>query len=947
VLPLLLPAQRIQLNEDLAQIGYHAAGKNWITFHDYVSLSPQTLATTYKSAFGLGPQDALAIDKVQYEESGYVHHRYNMTHKGLTVEGAKWIIHAYQGKAIKANGFIPEHINVSPNPTLTAEQALQQAIDFVGAETYMWDVAGCEVMLGKETHDVQNDYMPIPQLMIVDRDFDFGTTNYTLAYRVDIFAYAPMSRRWIYVDAQTGEVLKELDMIHTSHTDHVHHHTHQTSNEIGTANTRYYGMRQITTTNTGNGYTLRENDRNGKGADVITLDLNESTNFGTAVDFTDDDNVWDATANADDAAYDAHWGAEQTYDYFLNVLGRDSYDGQGADVISYIHYDSGLFNAFWNGVSMTFGDGNGNPLTGLDVVAHEFAHGVTGNSAGLFYVNESGALNESFSDIFGNAIEHFALPNTSSWLINEATGTPFRNMLNPNQYGHPSFYKGNDWYNGTGDNGGVHFNSGVQNRWYTLLVEGGSGTNERGEPYTVSALGYDKATKIAYRNLNTYLTQTSQYTDARQGAIEAAIDLYGECSVEYEAVVNAWHAVGVGVPVLDGDFGIISYEISDPCGLTDEEELTIEIKYFGCDTFAGGTLILLYTVEDPFASGAEFVTVNNVAPLSTFQHTFQKKLDLSIKQSYRILSNLVFTTDPFPSNDSSELILTYNSFEKNEGAITFESFLNTNNILDTVHFQSGNEVTAAIKDKAGANESFGIEMEGGNRNRYNLTFGQASPFEANPNYLSKACICTDATNMDALDMSFDLRQTYSRFWETNLNIDSSVAAQNLNIMQVTVNGNPVGQPFSPTSHENDPYQTHALNLNAWVGQRLSICFEGMVNQSRQEDPFGIGDFIMIDNINLTPTYTVSSNDLTIVGPGLTIYPNPAQGEAFINFQAAHEGEVQLIVRNVLGQEVYQEMQQAVIGGNTWSLDIQKWSEGIYLIEVVKGEESFVQKLVVD
>ncbi|MEL6843888.1 MAG: T9SS type A sorting domain-containing protein, partial [Bacteroidota bacterium] len=109
----------------------------------------------------------------------------------------------------------------------------------------------------------------------------------------------------------------------------------------------------------------------------------------------------------------------------------------------------------------------------------------------------------------------------------------------------------------------------------------------------------------------------------------------------------------------------------------------------------------------------------------------------------------------------------------------------------------------------------------------------------------------------------------------------------------------------------------------------------------------IGDFIMIDNINLTPTYTVSSNDLTIVGPGLTIYPNPAQGEAFINFQAAHEGEVQLIVRNVLGQEVYQEMQQAVIGGNTWSLDIQKWSEGIYLIEVVKGEESFVQKLVVD
>ncbi|MEL6134889.1 MAG: M4 family metallopeptidase, partial [Bacteroidota bacterium] len=422
---------------------------------------PQTATTTYKAAFGLGKQDALVLDKVQQEESGYQHYRYQMTHQGVKVEGARWLIHAYQDKAIKANGFIPKNLQVDPQASITPTQALQAAIDFVGADTYMWDVAGCEIALGKETHDIQNDYMPIPQLMIVDKDFDFASLNYKLAYRVDVYAYKPMSRRWVYVDAHTGAILKDLDMLHTA-------------NEVGTAHTRYFGLRQITTTNTGNGYALRETDRNGKSADIVTLDLNQGTNYGAAVDFTDDDNVWDATENADDAAYDAHWGAEQTYDYFLSVMGRDSYDGQGSDVVSYIHYDSSLFNAFWNGIAMTFGDGNGNPLTGLDVVAHEFTHGVTGNSAGLFYVNESGALNESFSDIFGNAIEYFADPTSASWLINEATGSPFRNMLNPNQYGHPSFYKGDDWYNGTADNGGVHLNSGVQNRWFTLLVEGGS-----------------------------------------------------------------------------------------------------------------------------------------------------------------------------------------------------------------------------------------------------------------------------------------------------------------------------------------------------------------------------------------------------------------------------------------------------------------------------------------
>ncbi|MEL6133557.1 MAG: T9SS type A sorting domain-containing protein, partial [Bacteroidota bacterium] len=212
---------------------------------------------------------------------------------------------------------------------------------------------------------------------------------------------------------------------------------------------------------------------------------------------------------------------------------------------------------------------------------------------------------------------------------------------------------------------------------------------------------------------------------------------------------------------------------------------------------------------------------------------------------------------------------------------------------------------------------------------------------------SKTCICTDATNMNALDLSFDLRQTFSKFWETNLNQDSSFIAENINILRVTVNGQEVGQRYSPVSHEADPYQTKFINLDAQVGQKLNICFEGLVNQSRLEDPFGIGDFITIDNINLTPTYTVSSNELTLVEPGLILYPNPTQNEVFVNFNAVTEGKVEMVVRNVLGQVMQQATQNVQIGSNKWGIDLTGWARGIYLVEVKRGEQSFVQKLIVE
>ncbi|MEM7038876.1 MAG: M4 family metallopeptidase, partial [Bacteroidota bacterium] len=354
-----------------------------------------------------------------------------------------------------------------------------------------------------------------------------------LAWKFDIYAHDPISRDDIYVDVETGEVIFRNPSLHTADVN-------------GTAETKYSGLRDIVTDSTAPGmYRLRES---GRGSGVQTWNMLTGTNYGNAVDFEDTDNYWNnVNADKDEIATDAHWGAEMTYDYFMQEHSRNSYDDNGALLLSYVHYGQSFANAFWDGFRMTYGDGGNGiaPLTALDICGHEFAHGVTGNSANLIYQDEMGALNESFSDIWGTAIEFFARPNDANWLIGDDIGA-FRSMAQPGVFSDPDTYHGQNWFWGSGDNGGVHTNSGVQNYWFHLLSAGGSGTNDNGDPFSVDGISLDTAGHIAYRNLNVYLTATSEYIDARYYAIESAIDLYGPCSNPMIQTMNAWQAVGVG-----------------------------------------------------------------------------------------------------------------------------------------------------------------------------------------------------------------------------------------------------------------------------------------------------------------------------------------------------------------------------------------------------------------
>ncbi|WP_176214845.1 M4 family metallopeptidase, partial [Reichenbachiella faecimaris] len=488
---------------------------------------------SFDKILGLPTHKQLIQKKSFKDKLGYQHIRLQETYEGLEVLGSQYIVHQKGNQLISANGKIRSSISVSTQPAISETTALQNALKHVNATQYMWQSSDSEKFIKNEKRDQKATFYPKGTLAISSKNYK-NEESEKLVYQFDIYASVPLSRRLVEVDAHSGEVVNDISRIHTTEAS-------------GTGQSLYDGVVDLTLDLDGSAYGLADNSR---GGGIYTFDLMNGTNYSSAVLISEDDNFVNESDNQ--AGVSAQFGAAATYDYFFNNFGRDSYDDDDASIYSYVHYSSGYFNAFWDGSRMTYGDGDGvsaTALVSLDIVGHEIAHAVTEHSAGLVYSYESGALNESFSDIFGQSIEFENFPETASWNLADQIYTDgtsmIRSMSNPNDQGQPDTYLGDLWYSGSGDNGGVHYNSGVQNFWYYLIVEGGTGTNDIGYTYDVSAIGLEAAQQIAYRNLTTYLTSTSQYIDARAGAEQAAIDLYGEESTEYESVVEAWNAVGV------------------------------------------------------------------------------------------------------------------------------------------------------------------------------------------------------------------------------------------------------------------------------------------------------------------------------------------------------------------------------------------------------------------
>ncbi len=365
----------------------------------------------------------------------------------------------------------------------------------------------------------------------------------TYAYVVKLNFLDPEPGNYYYfIEADSGKVLNKYNTIHNATNDNTAPSKPVTgTSTVGTGKGVLGDTKSINTTLSGSSYYLQDNTR---GATIYTYNGNNRTRLPGTL-WADTDNVFNAKSDA--AAVDAHYYAGVTYNYYKNTFNRNSYNDAGAPLKSTVHYGKNYNNAFWNGSQMVYGDGDGSTFIafsgGIDVVGHELTHAVTEYSSNLIYQNESGALNEAFSDIFGTLIEYYDNRNPD-WEVGEDIYTPgqagdaLRSMSDPTKYGDPDHYSKR--YTGTSDNGGVHTNSGIINKAAYLLANGGTHYG-----VTVNGVGKDKVGAIYYRANTVYLTESATFSQARAALVQAAADLYGANSAEVAAVKQSYDAVGV------------------------------------------------------------------------------------------------------------------------------------------------------------------------------------------------------------------------------------------------------------------------------------------------------------------------------------------------------------------------------------------------------------------
>ncbi len=481
-------------------------------------------------------------------ELGFTQFRYVQTYQGVPIDGTVYNLQVRSGQVTAFNGVALDAASLDIRQSLTEEQALQRGLSYIGAKIYMWEQPHWEKALQEDKNDPQATYYPTGQLCFMPTPPQEGKDmQYLLCYRFDIHAASPWSIKRIYVDAHSGEIRNDLPM--------------ESNCEVASVNTIFNGNRSIRTEKyTANDFRLRDDCQ---GSKMRVRDWNSTTTTNNAVEIENTDNLWTNTNERFGGS--VLWATKRSYRYFKVIHTRDSYDDANGNVNGFINavFGCGTNCSTTNNASMSFSGGTmkvglgssgtlANSYGTLDIIGHEYTHAVTGATSALVYERESGALNESFSDIFAEVIENWAL-GSNDWLLgSERTNGEIRDMTNPKNKSQPDTYLGTNWVSTTpatcnvaNDECGVHTNSGVQNFWFYLLSEGGTGTNDNGDEYCVNGIGIAKARTIAYQNLIT-LTPNDGYSAARAGSIIAVENIYGACSEEAIQVRNAWHAVGVG-----------------------------------------------------------------------------------------------------------------------------------------------------------------------------------------------------------------------------------------------------------------------------------------------------------------------------------------------------------------------------------------------------------------
>ncbi len=619
-----LPVPKDNSQEKSLQLSQQQLSKqdgNWYYFKKGTKIPVKDLINKNYTFFDLPQGINIRIDKTDIDELGITHYLVKLEKNGIPIEDAYYTIHySKEGDLLHVVGKynkndIPSEVI---SPKVSVSEAFQLAKDaFVSSENIAikkeFDMVNAELI------KLYNEKNMIPPYLVYYRKNNKDVLK--LCYRVDISSDILEKLKTVYVDASTGDIFQIVDYRATN---------------IATVATVYNGSRSVQVEWRNWPYTyyyLRDESR---ATNFETRNSSIRNSYPTCRPqvFGDLDRVhkndlnW--PINFENNAASAHWAVQEAYNVFKNQFYRNygTFSSSGGEIRMENNYLSLYENCgpFYQPTStddyihvgQTIGTMDGYEGS-LDVIAHEFTHGVMYRARGIsgngYDYEETGELMESFADIFGTVIEYYTLGATDFLAGTNLRPSVRRSLSNPRSYPTYLFSPANDnnckyyiydsiqfevptYYHEEGYwldyvwNLSAHVNNSVQNYWFHLLANGGTQNG-----VTVTGIGLHDAAIIAYRNMVYYLSLGSTFDDMRQASIENAIYVFGECSNKYNQVMNAWAAVGVGtqaVPCLwsqiNGpdylDYGEMGYWSSSIIGGTGSYYYTwyIDDNYFSSNS---------------------------------------------------------------------------------------------------------------------------------------------------------------------------------------------------------------------------------------------------------------------------------------------------------------------------------------------------------------------------
>lgn len=869
------------------------------------------------------PEAEFVFDSFKSDDLGMDHLKYHQEYKGVKVLGGELILHAQHGVIELANGFTYATCDLeNVIPTLDIE-TVKEMVELKNPSTALTEK---QMQFAGDKWEIE----------LVIYHASRSSVNASLAYQV-IYRPNLIDRIIHIVDAHTGSFISEHNAICKFHNHDIHNHEAGEEcsaavildGQTATATDLLGVNRLINIFDQGNTFYMIDASRsmyqpaadvfNANGV-IVTLDALNTSPENNNFDYTEvssNNNSWN-----DRTSVSAHYNSGKAFEYFQDVHNRNSIDGNGGNIFSLIHVadqnGNGMDNAFWNGQAMWYGDGNQafQPLArGLDVAGHEISHGVVQSTANLTYQGESGALNESFADVFGAMIDR------DDWQMGEDVvniqffpSGALRDLEDPHNGAASGDFQGgfqpkhvNEMFTGSEDNGGVHINSGIPNHAFYLFA---------------TAVGKDKAEKVWYRALTLYLTASSQFIDLRLATERAAEDLYG--NTEVNALRSAMDQVGI----LDGEGGSYQNDVELNSG---EDFLVLtnvnnENIYIANLTSSEVTQI---SDKDPISKpsitddGDEIVFIGSDKKMHYIQLTWNgdvlESTEEFVLQDEAIWRNVIVSRDgnriaalfddlepkiwvyDFTVDGSNEYDLynpTTSSGGNTTGDVNFADAMEFDFTGEWIMYDAQNEIQGSGSTNIQYWDIGFIRVWNNAINSWSLgdvsklfsslpddvsvgnpTFSKNSPYIIGFDYIESGNLAVLGFNLETSEDGLIRSQQglgYPSFSRTDANV----------VYDDTSNGSLAGIGIS------DLDDSKIVGSNAG---NLSSDFRWPVW-------FGNGDRLS----NLEEL----DNELS----GLSVFPNPTSGEINIDFIGMSKGTVNIEVFTLLGKKVYGNVEQ-ILGGS--------------------------------